>query len=126
MMNESLRLNHRARNQLVSLKRKTGIENWNVICRWALCISLRESARLSSSSYKKESAVEIAWRVFAGAHAEVYEALLKYRLYSEGKKINQQNMQECLRAHVHRGIGYLSSDKKLSSIEGLIEKVGLS
>lgn len=122
-MIDVLRLNHRARNQLITLKRKTGIENWNVLCRWALCISLKETARLSASSYKKENAIEIAWRVFAGPHAEVYEALLRKRLYLEGKKINDQNLQECLRTHVHRGIGYLTSDRSVDSIGGLIEKV---
>lgn len=122
-MIESLRLNHRARNQLISLKRKTGIANWNVLCRWALCVSLQESKRANSRSYKKEGAIEIAWRVLTGQYADVYEALLKQRLYRENKRPTDQNMQECLRVHVHRGIGYLASDKKIDSIYGLVERL---
>lgn len=120
MMIESLRLNHRARNQLITLKRKTGIGNWNVLCRWALCVSLSEAKRANPRSYKKEGAIEIAWRVFSGPYAEIYVALIKQRLNRENKDITQENIQECLRVHVHRGIGYLSHGKDLDSIVALV------
>ena len=33
---EHIRLSKQAKNQLIKLKRVTGIEHWNVLCRWAL------------------------------------------------------------------------------------------
>lgn len=117
---DTLRLNHRAKNQLSALKKRTGIEHWNVLCRWALCRSLSEPGRADGKKYKRESAVEIAWRVLVGPHGELYESLLKQRLAVEGHAINAESMQECLRAHVHRGIAYLSSDRSFDSIESFI------
>ena len=41
---EHIRLSKQAKNQLIKLKRVTGIEHWNVLCRWALCVSLSEQS----------------------------------------------------------------------------------
>lgn len=42
-MIETVRVSEKAKVQLITLKRRTGIQNWNVLCRWALCSSLAES-----------------------------------------------------------------------------------
>jgi DNA sulfur modification protein DndE len=39
---DHIRLSKQAREQLIRLKRHTGIEHWNVLCRWAFCRSLAE------------------------------------------------------------------------------------
>ena len=39
---EHVRVSLQAKGQLVRLKRLTGIKQWNVLCRWALCVSLAE------------------------------------------------------------------------------------
>ncbi|EAX0453961.1 DUF1832 domain-containing protein, partial [Salmonella enterica] len=41
---EHVRLSEKAKQQLITLKRRTGIDNWNVLCRWAFCLSLAEKA----------------------------------------------------------------------------------
>lgn len=41
-MVEIIRLSVRAKQQLVTLKRRTWFRHWNVLCRWAFCISLSE------------------------------------------------------------------------------------
>ena len=33
---EHIRVSQHAKDQLIRLKRVTGIKNWNVLCRWAL------------------------------------------------------------------------------------------
>ena len=38
----SVRVNQQAKDQLIKLKRITGIKQWNVLCRWALCLSLAQ------------------------------------------------------------------------------------
>lgn len=41
---EHVRVSQQAKDHLVRLKRITGIKNWNVLCRWALCVSLAEES----------------------------------------------------------------------------------
>jgi len=40
---DHIRVSERGRDQLVRLKRPTGIQHWNVLCRWAFCMSLADS-----------------------------------------------------------------------------------
>ena len=42
MIIKQVRLSQQAKDQLSRLKGKTGIKNWNILCRWALCYSLSE------------------------------------------------------------------------------------
>lgn len=42
MIIKQVRLSQQAKDQLSRLKGKTGIKNWNILCRWALCYSLAE------------------------------------------------------------------------------------
>jgi DNA sulfur modification protein DndE len=35
-MIENVRISEKAKNQLITLKRRTGIQNWNTLCRWGL------------------------------------------------------------------------------------------
>ena len=41
-MIETVRTSEKGKTQLITLKRRTGIQNWNVLCRWAFCISLKD------------------------------------------------------------------------------------
>jgi len=41
-MIETIRISEKGKQQLIQLKRKTGIDNWHTLCRWAFCISLAE------------------------------------------------------------------------------------
>ena len=40
MFIETVRVSAKARDELIRLKTKTQIENWNTLCRWAICHSL--------------------------------------------------------------------------------------
>ena len=42
MIIKQVKVSQQAKDQLSRLKGKTGIKNWNVLCRWALCYSLSE------------------------------------------------------------------------------------
>ena len=37
-----IRLSSQAKEQLIRLKTRTGIGQWNILCRWAFCLSLAE------------------------------------------------------------------------------------
>ncbi len=39
---KKVRLATQAKEQLMRLKTRTGIPHWNVLCRWAFCLSLRQ------------------------------------------------------------------------------------
>lgn len=42
MIIKQIKLSNAAKDKLSRLKGKTGIQNWNVLCRWAFCFSLKE------------------------------------------------------------------------------------
>jgi DNA sulfur modification protein DndE len=117
---ESVRINSQGREQLIRLKRHTGIENFNVLCRWALCVSLAEPTKPPITKVVGEPGVEMTWRTFAGAHSDVYMALLKQRCKEDEVEISPEQLNEQLRLHVHRGLGYLAGNKKLRSIQDLV------
>ncbi|EBQ0422736.1 DNA sulfur modification protein DndE, partial [Salmonella enterica subsp. enterica] len=76
---DSIRLSEKQKQQLITLKRKTGIENWNVLCRWALCISLAEPTIPPKENIPSDSNVEMTWRTFAGSEYRVYESIVLFR-----------------------------------------------
>jgi len=117
---DSIRLNQRAKDQLITLKRRTGIRNWNVLCRWALCASLAESSVPPEIEPQGETAVEMTWRTFAGEQSALYEALLAQRCVAEGHELTDAIAQQQLHAHIYRGIGYLAGDPDVSSISKLV------
>ena len=120
-MIENIRVGGRAKNQLTALKRRTGIANWNVLCRWAFCVSLREKSAPRGDGQTTDSGVEMTWRTFAGQYDEIFLALLKQRCSADGLTTDVEELQRQLRRHLHRGIGYLASKNGIKSIDQLIE-----
>lgn len=117
---DHIRLSKQAREQLIRLKRHTGIEHWNILCRWAFCRSLAEKSVPPPAKIPADSNVEMSWRVFGGRHAELYSALLKQRCVVDGIPINDEELAMQFRLHLHRGIAYLANDRKLRDISSLI------
>ena len=107
-MIETVRLSEKARNQLISLKRKTGIEHWNALCRWAFCLSLAESAVPPLENIPSDSSVEMSWKVFTGGHESLYWGLLLLRARKDGIALGQESLLKYFRVHLHRGISYLN------------------
>jgi DNA sulfur modification protein DndE len=60
-----VRLSTQAREQLIRLKTRTGIPHWNVLCRWALCLSLRQDSPPAPLDIPADSNVEMTWQVLA-------------------------------------------------------------
>jgi DNA sulfur modification protein DndE len=97
------------------LKRHTGIEHWNVLCRWAFWRSLAEPAVPPPSKIPADSNVEMSWRVFGGRHHEIYLALLKMRCVKDGLEPTDDVLATQFRLHLHRGIAYLANDRESRS-----------
>lgn len=122
---DTIRLSQQARDQLIKLKRVTGIKNWNVLCRWAFCTSLAEPTVPTPAKIPSDSNVEMTWKVFGGAHAEVYLAILKARCRRDGLGTTDEVLAMQFRQHLHRGIGYLFADRKMEDIDGLFRRLPL-
>lgn len=116
---EHIRLSQAARDQLVTLKRRTGIAHWNVLCRWAFCRSLAEPAPPPAVKLNLDSNVEMSWRVFAGDHGDLFWTLLKFRCHTDGLELNDETLANQFRLHLHRGIGYLVGDPRVTNVTGL-------
>lgn len=117
---EHIRLSQKAKDQLIKLKRNTGIEHWNVLCRWAFCLSLSEASVPRVMKVPSDSNVEMSWKVFGGRDADLYVALLKERCEGDGLGSNPDILGQQFRLHLHRGIAYLAGDSKLRRIEDLV------
>ena len=117
---DTIRLSKTAKDQLVKLKRKTGIKTWNVLCRWAFCRSLAEAGQPPAVPASAEYPIEMTWRTFAGEHGDVYWDLLRSRCERLRPAPDNALMAEQLRRHLGRGIAYLAGSRSLRSPEDLL------
>lgn len=109
-----------AKDRLSRLKGKTGIPNWNVLCRWALCFSLAEKSLPSDSEVVADSNVEMTWHTFSGENYEIYEALVRARCLADGLPTDDETLAKYFKLHLNRGIAYLSGTNLIRSIDDLI------
>lgn len=117
---EHIRLSQKAKDQLVKLKRVTGIGHWNVLCRWAFCLSLAEQSIPPAAKIPADSNVEMSWKVFGGRYADLYMALLKERCVRDGLGTDPEILAQQFRLHLHRGISYLAANKSLRKVDDLV------
>ena len=117
---EHIHLSQQAKEQLSRLKRVTGIGSWNVLCRWAVCVSLAEPSVPPDKRIPADSNVEMTWRVFGGGLGDVYVALVKERCARDGLGTDGDMVARQFRLHLHRGIAYLSANRELRGIEDLL------
>jgi len=122
-MIDTVRVSEKARIQLITLKRRTGIQNWNVLCRWALCYSLAEKSEPPNEDIPSDSNIEMTWKTFTGGEEELYLALVKLRANKAGIKLDKESINKYFRLHLHRGISYLTGNQKMNKIEDLIRLV---
>lgn len=108
MIVETVRLSEKAKNQLIQIKRKTGIEHWNVLCRWALMLSLREPSPPPMEKIVTDSMVEITWKTFSGPLDSAISALVLFRYHQEKEKAMHLDVEDHFKLHIHRGISILS------------------
>ena len=117
---KQFRLSAQAREQRIRLKTRTGIAQWNVLCRWAFCLSLRQETPPTPIEVPADSNVEMSWPVFGGEAQELYLALLKERCERDGLGTSEEVLARQFRLHLHRGISYLATPQAVRSIADLI------
>lgn len=116
---ETVRVDERAKTQLSTLKRRTGLKNWNVICRWALCASLAEPSPPPAQGSGEMSNVEMSWHTFAGRRDELFIALVAARCERDGLGTERETLAEQFRLHLQRGLSYLVGHDETKSLVGL-------
>lgn len=118
-MIETVRVSEKAKIQLVTLKRRTGIQNWNALCRWAFCLSLAERSVPPDENIPADSSVEMTWKTFTGGRDELYWGLLMVRAKRDGIPLDRELLAKYFRLHLHRGISYLNGSATVKGIDGL-------
>ncbi len=113
-------ISNNSKDKLSRLKGKTGIQNWNILCRWALCFSLSEKSVPQDLEPIENSNVEMSWQTFAGENLEIYEALIRARCIEDGLPTDEESLAKYFKLHLNRGISYLSGTNVIKSLDDLI------
>ena len=61
MICKQFKLSQPEKEKLIRIKSRTGIQNWNILCRWALCWSLKEESIPGGVDPQSDSNVEMSW-----------------------------------------------------------------
>ena len=107
------------KNTLNRLKQLTGIETWNVLCRWAFCLSIKQE-NLPREIEETLDGLEIDYEVFVGKNKDIYTQLLINNLLKHKIEINKRNLSKFLYAHINRGVNIMYSNK-LKNINPLFD-----
>jgi len=113
---ENIHVSQRSRDILITLKRRTGIERWNVLCRWALCTSFSDPSRPIVAVHPADSNLEMSWEVFAGDYSETLLALFALRAKKDKISIERTTLANYFRSHLERGISQLQNSKSLGEL----------
>lgn len=123
MIVKQFTLSNVAKDKLSRLKGKTGIDQWNILCRWALCLSLREPNPPADYQIPADSNVTLEWHTFAGEYHELYEALVIQRCINDGLGTDPATLSKYFRLHLHRGIDYLAASQVVRNSTDLLQLV---
>ena len=117
---DTVRIGTDVLEQLITMKRRTGVMNWNVLCRWALCRSLAEPTAPTTTTLSSDTAVEMTWKTFAGNTGDLYWWLIKLRTQQLQLPLDEAALNTQLRAHITRGTQYLVGDAGMRDTPDLI------
>ena len=121
MIIKQIRLSQQAKDQLSRLKGKTGIKNWNILCRWALCYSLSEKTLPTDIPIVADSNLEMSWITFGGEYYEIYEALIVAWCIQMGLPTDEETVNKYFRLNLERGIAHLCGTKFIKNIDDLLK-----
>ena len=121
MLVKQIRLSTASKEKLSRLKGKTGIKNWNVLCRWAFCFSLHEGTVPTDVPIVADSNVEMSWYTFTGEYSEIYESLMTAWCLEKEIEPTEENLSKHFKLHLERGIAYLSGTNFIKSIDDLLD-----
>lgn len=121
MIVKQIRLSQQSKDKLSRLKGKTGIKNWNTLCRWALCYSIKEGTIPTDIPIIADSSLEMSWYTFAGEYSELYDAIIYEWCDENGLGTDSDTLAKYFKLHLERGIAYLSGTNFIKNIDDLLE-----
>lgn len=119
-MIKQIKLSNSAKEKLSRLKGKTGIQNWNILCRWALCYSLSEYTIPTDLEIPSDSNLEMSWYTFSGEYSEIYYALLKEWCLKMGLPTDEATIDKYFKLNLERGIAHLSGTNFIKNLDDLV------
>lgn len=121
MIIKQIKLSQQAKERLSRLKGKTGINNWNVLCRWALCYSLSEKTIPTDIPIDADSNLEMSWYTFGGEYCEVYEVLMKAWCIEMNLPTDDKTIAKYFSLNLERGVAHLCGTGFIKNIRDLLE-----
>jgi DNA sulfur modification protein DndE len=118
---DTIRLDADTKIRLATLKKRTGIEHWNTLCRWAFCLSISDPTSPRALQERNVGAIEMTWKTFAGDDDELYQILLIRRSATDLGKTDREALAKTIRQHIARGTARLVANRGLKSTRDLIE-----
>jgi len=118
---DTIRLDADTKTRLSTLKKRTGIENWNTLCRWAFCLSISDPATVRGLQERQLGAIEMTWKTFAGDDDELYRLLLIRRSEADLGTADRDSLAKTIRQHIARGTARLVANRSLKSTKDLVE-----
>jgi DNA sulfur modification protein DndE len=112
---QNIRISQRGKEALQRLKNRTGIENWNVLCRWAVSASLGMDTPPPRWIAQEDSNIDMDWKTFGGDQADILSALIHLSAEKHGET-NTDSLPGFFRAHLERGINAIQNVRKLSDM----------
>jgi DNA sulfur modification protein DndE len=107
---KQIRLSAQAKDQLIRLKTRTGIGQWNILCRWAFCLSLCQP--------NVPTPIEIPadWNQAPGSGVRGQRSEVRsQRRARDGLGTADDVLSRQFRLHLHRGIRYLATPYTIRS-----------
>ena len=74
----------------------------------------------SNNRQKLDDGIEMTWKVFAGEQSEIFAAFCWIRAKNDGFPMTTEGVANCFRAHLNRGLTFLSSGAKKKKISDLM------
>ena len=121
MIIKQIKLTNASKDRLGRLKGKTGIKNWNVLCRWALCYSLSENTMPTDIQIVADSNVEMSWYTFGGEYSDIYDAIMIAWCKNMGLPTDEETLAKYFKLHIERGIAHLSGTNFIKNLDDLLD-----
>lgn len=111
---EHVRISAKNKDALLRIKKRSGLEHWNEICRIAYCRSIANPDPPVISKEMGNTAIDIEWRTFAGNYHDELISLTLIRAHKDRVEVNNgDSLASYFRAHLERGISSLQSIKSI-------------
>lgn len=121
MIIKQIKLTNVSKDRLGRLKGKTGIKNWNVLCRWALCYSLSENTMPTDIQIVADSNVEMSWYTFGGEYSDIYDAIMIAWCKNMGLPTDEETLAKYFKLHIERDIAHLSGTNFIKNLDDLLD-----